>query len=357
MKIKGLDRRNFLKKSSLILGSLGISSYLKMEMLEDLSKMILPSAEAAPVMGGRINYCLEILAPGGYPLHEIFGTKGFTLNNIGRYVNHHDPSNIILAKNLFLSRRSDALARHADNIAYSNSIVDTNDHIPVPSVRMGGVVMSRTENIPTKAPASPSILFANTGVQNTLMGGVNLFGNFTGAMNSLNGYADFPRIETKDDFIALFQKPSIRATQQEVLAITETVKKLNKNMAESLLSRINKVDDAETLSSQSSKTLVTDYATLVSARLTQLKNERKFAIPSPIVPKGDRFAIDPDFGDTLSMAIAGFENSLFKSANIYLSTGDWHGRSNPRGEEGLQCQSAMYISRQLATAIDYMKAI
>src|SRR5688572_10104055 len=73
-KIRPIDRRSFLAKSSWILGGLGLSPLLQTEIAEKILKQMLPQAQAA---AGTTNRIVEICLRAGAPLMNLVTSPSY----------------------------------------------------------------------------------------------------------------------------------------------------------------------------------------------------------------------------------------------------------------------------------------
>ena len=324
MKNKLMDRRAFLRKTSFLLSGLGFGSTLQFEAHGDLFKKLFSRAEAAQ-LPSRPNYSLEILAPGGFPLTDMFPSPGMKRVDTGKYFNFYgDHREFLQNGNLWYSWAARDIGKYAPYIAVSEGVREVNVHIPVPATRMGGVVMLPGQVVPSRAPASPSILFAHKTPSNTVLPGINFSPDLD--IHSLNGMQNFPFLRNRLNYLELFRQPALSFSVSEILQITDAVRNLNEKLGQEMSKRLSKVEDAKLSSKQGAFFLTTDFRGAAAQDLNWVDGQRRLRYAVPKADPGDRFNVDPELGEMLKLTFVGFKNALFKSSMIFLSSGDWHSR-------------------------------
>ncbi|MEQ1876971.1 MAG: hypothetical protein ABL958_10025 [Bdellovibrionia bacterium] len=365
-KFPKVDRRDFLAKSSMILGSLGLSPLVQSEMAEKMLKEFLPQAEAAATTTNRV---VEICLRAGAPLMNLVAGANYVpsvTNTVPVSTNFHTDfaqisTNVTSnGRNVYLSSVGAPLIPFAENIAYTQGVMRPDGHTGLWSTRAGGNPVDDS-NIPMGTPATPGVYNAARSTLGSRLGGVNFNSSGGSVVNSLNGNADLSRVATQgndngtmanDDFVRMFGPKTLRVSNAERDAILNAVGKLNAIQQGHLNARLDSltVGEAKTSSDQSLVLMREDLKTVITNQFISMRDTMGFNVTPP---RGMGYPLSK----ALALTAIGFERNLMASSQVVMDITDFHGfNSTDRSGNLLPAQVAAHLANCLGPFLTYLRA-
>lgn len=361
-----VDRREFLAKSSFILGGLGLSPLVQSEITAKLLKEMFPQAQAA---AGTTNRIVEICLRAGAPLMNLVTGSNYVpsvTNTPPNATNFHTDFTGITTnpttngRNVYLSSVGAPLAPFADYIAYSQGVQRPDGHTGLWSTRAGGMPVDDA-NIPMGTPSTPSVYNGAKHMLGSRLSGVNFNSSGGSVVNSLNGNADLSRVQSQgtdngsmnnDDFVRMFGPKTLRISNAERDAILDAVGRLNGFQQGRLAARLDvtTVTEAKTASDQSLLLMREDLKTAVTTQFIDLRDNRGFNVTPP---RGMGYPLSK----ALALTAIGFERNLMASSQVVMDITDFHGfNSTDRSGNLLPAQVAAHLANCLAPFLAYLRA-
>lgn len=320
-----MNRRSFVTRSGLLLGSLGLANTFTTDLMGEISKTLLPTAHADTLAPRRV---LELCFRYGIPM-IIFGTgTEFTRLSQPRYSNFSYAGNEILkaagTANLYLNQDSSSLLPHASNIAITQGVLSEGGHTNLFNYRTGGL---------NKGKTSPVIELANSNPTQSIVSGVQWPGDIE---NQTNSHQNLNSVNPSG-FLGLFKNSKLRMSTEEVQEVLATATKLSRRQA---LLLENKTKDSLAQFKTYNKAMNlfnTDYSSLLNLS----------DMPSELTPSG----VYAQYRESLGLTLKGFANNLINSAVVPIQLGDWHGYQQNK-QLSLIIKN---ISGMIAATVDYLK--
>ncbi|HEX4924043.1 MAG TPA: hypothetical protein VFV50_08150 [Bdellovibrionales bacterium] len=365
-KSANIDRREFLAKSSWILGGLGLSPLLQTEIGQYVLRNLLPQAQAAT---GTTNRVVEICLRAGAPLMNLVTSASYVpsvTNTVPNSTNFHSDFTQIQTlptsngQNVYLASVGAPLAPYAENIAYSQGVMRPDGHTGLWSTRAGGNPVDDA-NIAMGTPAVPAVFNAARSTLGSRLGGVNFNSSGGAVVNSLNGNADLSRVSTtgtdngsmnNDDFVRMFGPKTLRLSNAERDAILTAVERLNVAQADRLRRRLDvaTVNEAKVASEQSLVLMREDLKTVITNQYINMRDTMGFNVTPP---RGMGYPLTK----ALALTAIGFERNLMASSQIVMDITDFHGfNSTDRSGNLLPAQVAAHLANSLRPFLDYLRA-
>lgn len=321
-----MNRRKFLNKTSLLLGTLGFSHAFKVDLLEKVHRTLIPQASADENEPRRV---LELCFRYGIPM-IMFGTgREFKQLKAPRYSNFSYAGNDVLqvsaASSLLLNVDSASLMPHADNIAITQGVQTTGGHTGMFNYREGGGGQGK---------ASQIIELANLNTTASLVQGIQWPGD---AQNSLAGKQNLTRV-TSTSLKDLFKQKTLKFKKDEMNLILEAANKVSRRQALLLddklkqsLTQFQAYDKAQSM-------FASDYAQLLSLS----------GMNPNLTPSGFR----PAVSEALGMTLKSMQHNLVNSSLVTIELGDIHGFQTDKQMSGV----IKPVSDMIAATVSYLKA-
>ena len=331
-----MQRREFINRAGFLLGSLGLPSSFKMDLMEKLIRSMNPDAVASAAQPVRL---LEICLRMGVPLIQ-FGTGAeFAKLTTPKYSNFAYAGNGIMkaagASNLYLNTDSAALAKHAANIAITSGIASDGAHTNMFNIRKGSTGLSLTTPIVELAAAN------STG---SLMNGVKWPGD---AINNTNGMRDLTQVNGAQDFLNTFKNQRLQMTNPELGAVLTAAQKLSHKQAVLLEDRLKDSLQQYQVHSNAIQTFNADYGAL----LTTSSLPSGLTSTAPVPPPCCSTASYADENKAIALSLKAMQNNLINSSMVVVELGDWHSFQQV-GQSGYVTRA---ISNTLTSAVDFLK--
>jgi hypothetical protein len=362
--IKGVDRRAFITKGSMALASLGISPWISAEVLSDIARMIIPTAEAQTPGGRGKRRLIEICIRAGAPLSNMTPPPNWAPSIGGTIATdtnfHSDFSAITInttssGRPVLLSRPAAALAPHASDIAYTQALIQMDGHTGLWSDRSGGMVVD-DNNIPSATAAAPAVFNAANSQLGAMLGGVH-FATSNGVVNSVNMFSDLPRLSSSnngldgnDPFVRMFGPKPLRLTAAERDAVLLGISKLGDAQFGRLKARLNpvSVDEAKKAQMEAAALLQTNIQAAIQSDYN--------SIIGTFTP-GNAMGTGYFLPKALALSAISFTRNLASTTMVTVDTGDWHGDNNTvRDDSARPARFSAYLAGCLAPLISYLKS-
>ena len=321
-----MDRRRFLTRAGLLLGSVGVAESFRIDLMDRISSSLLPKAEADELAPRRQ---LEICFRSGIPM-MIFGS-GQEFNSLAAsaYSNFsYAGSDVIRASsvsNLYMNTDSQALMPHASNIAITQGVMSQGGHTNLFNFREGGSGQGKT---------TPIVELANANPTGSLIHGVRWPGD---ARNSVNGERDLIALGATGDFQNLFRNPRLLFEGRELASILDTAQKLSRRQAIMLESKLkNSVGQSES-HRKATQMFKADYSQMLST-----------SGMSSVFASGSYMGVR----EAIARSLKGFEHNLINSSMVTVALGDWHGYQTDKQNASI----IRAMSQIIAAAVDFLKA-
>ncbi|MCB0367273.1 MAG: hypothetical protein H6624_01555 [Bdellovibrionaceae bacterium] len=296
---KQLSRRDFITKTTIALAATGLAPLDALDCAQTLAKRYLPLAEAderkTPVR------MIEIGLRSGVPMIMLGANDDFKRLSTPRHPNCPYSGNglTLTQNNLHLNTATMALQPYAGNIAITQGVANETGHSSLFAHRKGGA----TQNL-----RSPIIELISRNTTSSLMAGIQ-FG--TGVTNNTLGKADLQAVNTTT-FFDYFKKPTLKVSEIEADLIAKASRTLSRRQA-IMLERAQKTAIPHAESHASAVYLMTtDFS-------SQLVLDD---LPSGLLTGRQTTYRDPARG--MAMALKAMSLNLINSAQVVISTGDWH---------------------------------
>lgn len=366
IELTNTNRRDFLAKSSLALTSLGLSPMISAEILNDLSQMVMPGANAqTPGAAGR-RRLVSLHLRAGAPLQELTPPGGWIPaagNTVNNAVNFHTDMAAITTnmtssgRAVYLPSTATALVPHVEGIAATYSQLQMDGHSSLWSNQSGGMRVD-DNNIPMATPPSPTVFNAAKNQTGSSVAGIFFNSSGNSVVNSLNMYADLGRvtntnaaINTNDDFVALFGPKALRFNNTERDAVIRAIGSLGDAQVARLKSRLTpgSVDEAKKgqgeattlMQTNVQQAIITDYNAYMAAQGT-INAPRAMGYP---------------LTKALALSAVSFTRNLAQTTQVAIDITDFHGfNSTDRTGNLLPAQVATYLAQSLGAFITYLKA-
>ncbi len=326
-----MNRRNFLRNTSLMLSAYGLSQTFKIDLIEKLSREILPQAAAAENTPPR--RVLEICLRSGIPTMIIGTGEEFTALSAPRYSNFSYAGNQITkaqgTSNLYLNPDSVGLMAHASNIAITQGIRSEGGHTEMFNIREGGAGMRKV---------TPIIELANLNTTASIIHGTQWLRNMNNpeVQNSVGSYKNLVSTNAAS-FTNLFKQARLQFTGDELKKVLRAAERLSQRQAAQLEAQMKNAQGNVATYSQSLKMMNTDFSKLLDITTMDSRLSKNL---------GHGYA-----REAIAYSLKAFEHNLQNSAMVSINAGDWHGVQQPGDASGL----ARDISTILAATIEHMK--
>lgn len=294
-----ISRRDFITKATIALAASGLPPLDALDFAQTIAKKYLPIAEAdernIPIR------MIEIGLRSGVPMIMLGANDDFKKLSTPRHPNCPYSGNglTLMQNNLHLNTATMALKPYAGNIAITQGVANETGHTTLFAHRKGGA----TQNL-----RSPIIELASRNTTSSLMSGVQ-FG--TGVTNNTLGKSDLQMVNITT-FFDYFKKPTLKVTETEADLIAKASRTLSRRQA-IMLERAQKTAMPHAEAHASAVYLMTtDFS-------SQLVLDD---LPSGLIT--GRQATYRDSARGMAMALKAMSLNLINSAQVVISTGDWH---------------------------------
>ena len=341
-KFGNINRREFLIKASYLLGSVGVTPFLRAEMLYDFSKKFMPEALAADIGGSRVHHFFDLTFRAGMPLINIGTGVEFTALGAATFSNSPaTPSEMTKHGRsempIYLNPKTIALAPYASNLAITQGINVSNGHAATFNKRDAG-----------KNLVNPIIQHTARNASKFVVGGVNWFKSNGVTNNLTGGYSDLQGIADENAFNTLFTKPSLRLNDAEVAAVSEAAKGISRKQGELLEKRMKDPQNAMASQRKGMDLLTQDFTKALSVSSAE---RTAFRVGMTGASVGN---ITQDIGLAVIKSLKAMENGMLGNAQLTVNTNDWHG-DNTVGYANRQSAIGEHLAVILAATMDYLR--
>lgn len=325
-----MDRRLFLRNTALLLGTCGISSSFRLDLMERLYKTVLPEVEAATTQPRRL---LEIGLRSGIPVMMFATGREFAQLSMPRYSAFaYSPSEILKSErvsNLYFNVDSQALLPYAEHIAITQGVQTLGGHTNNFNYREGGF---------GKNKITPAVELANRNTTQSLLHGALWLRNSNSPelVNVTEGAQDLIRTNP-DSFTGLFKVGRLKFTGEELNTIIQAANSLSQKQVENLEFRLKNAGNHAATYSKAMNLFSTDYSSLLSTQ----------NMDSAFLSGNHRYA-----RTGIAQSLKAFEHNLLNSATVTILLGDWHNRRYP----GDISPTVAELSQLFAATIQHMQA-
>lgn len=357
-------RRDFLKKSSLILAGAGLSPIKHQEILKALSELFISRAEAQ-VASGPVDFVIDIAVRAAYPFGDLFAPPGFLRpdsdpqrglifqpNEVSRF----DASP---GRSLWLTpaARSFNGAVGLENFAANIAFIDCGDspetqHKPIWASRMGGTYLDEQGNVAQNAGASLVPLFVNEvskkkADQAPFVPGVIM--SRGACIESYRGYPQLTPLASIQTLTNVFTPRIPLIGQTEATAVLDALKKINSlQETQQLRNRLTGSDNATSASEQGAKLILENKGSQIQNDYDSLRSSFQVGTLT-----GNGIGSPIDFGESLLLALIGFKYNLIGGAAIHIDVDHMH---LPEEYTTLAAKGrALYVAQRLAALIQVLK--
>ena len=351
-KFSNLNRREFLLKASYLLGSVGVTPFVRAEMLYDFSKKFMPEALASDIGGSQVHHFFDLTFRFGMPLINIgTGVEFANLGGATYYNSPATPGSMLMRgrgdRPIWLNGKTQDLAIYASNLAITQGVSVSDRGLHVSYFNKRG---------PGKNLVTPIIQHAARNSSKFVVGGVHWFkapeqdvnGN---VMNVLTGgFSDLQGIPSEDAFNSLFTKPNLRLSEAEVAAVSEATKGISGKQGRLLEQRMNDAKNAVANQAKAMDLMTQDYNKVLEVTPEERKAFR-------VGRTGTEFSlgeIPQDIGLAMIKSLKAMQNGLLGNAQITVQTGDWHGAKS-FSDMNRQNVVGEHLAAILAATMEYLR--
>jgi hypothetical protein len=358
------QRREFLKKSSLILAGAGLSPTKQSLLLSGLAQLFIPSVQAQSATT-PVDFVIDIGVRAAYPFCDLFAPPGFLRGD-------SDPQRgMIFAPNeitqhaaspgrsLWLSPAARSfngavgLENFADNIAF----IDCGDspetqHKPIWASRMGGAFLDESGEISSTAGASLGPLFANEvarlrGPNAPFVPGVIM--SRGACRESYNGYPTLSPLANVQQLASAFTSRAPLIGRTEMVAVISALNKINKlQETHQMKNRLSDSGVATSGSEQGTKLILEDRGQAITTDYNTLRSD--FLVGTGIF---NGLGSPLDLGESFLLAFIGFKYNLVGAATIHIDIDHMH-LPEEYGTPAAKLR-ALYLGQRLAALIRELK--
>ena len=332
-----MQRRQFINRAGFLLGSLGLPSSFKMDLMDKLMRSMNPEAMAGAAQPVRV---LEICLRMGVPFLQ-FGTgQEFAKLPSAKYANFAYSGNGIIpatgVSNLYLNKDSASLLKHANNIAITSGIASDGAHTNDFNIRKGATAMGLV---------APIVELANNNSTGSLLTGVKWPGD---TVNQTGGGRDLTHVTNSQDFINTFKNQRLQMTNPELGAVLTAAQKLSHSQAVQLEDRLKDSLQQYQIHSNAVQTFSADYGALLQTQSLPEGLDPKVNVPPPCCSSQTYDVVQNGIG----LSLKAMQHNLINSAMVVVELGDWHSFQ--------QIGSMNYVTKALSDTIsgtlDFLKA-
>ena len=355
------NRRGFLTKAGLLLGTIGAEETLKLDLLEKMARQIVPTANANSGSMSK-GYGIEIVFRAGVPFSGLGGSQSMydMVSSGTRFPNFPYPA-MDLTRVVSTGGREmyvPTASAFNDPAIFNNLVLSTgfapNQNGHSNQITYRGHMFNR----PTQVVASAS---AHTG--NSVIPGVNFGYNQQVAMNSLSvtsgrTLSDFAAVTTTAQLSQLFARTTLRLSQNEVNLVNEASSRLSKIQMERMRRRLASAEDVEKAASDGNKLVVTDLSQVLNQSMATLSAQSGFQPSAMNFQGGAGNTVNlRNLGPALAGIISAMKANLIRGATITVNHVDWHGfRGMPEQGTTEPRDFFMNLARVVAAAWKEAKA-
>jgi hypothetical protein len=322
-----MNRRNFISRAGLLLGSVGVAETFKLDLINKIGASILPKAHGATVVPKRQ---IEICFRAGIPMMMFATGREFTALNSPQYSNFSYAGNQILrseqVSNLYFNQDSQSLMRHAANIAITQGVQVEGGHTNLFNYRQGAAGRGLTTPIVELADLNPT---------GSVIHGVQWPG---AAINRNNQTRDLVRLANTNDFMNLFKNPVLALTKEELGSVLSAAQKLSRRQALLLEDKLENSLAQSDSQRKAAQMFAVDYSALLSTN----------GMAQPLMSTGSYAGVRTAFARSLK----GMQHNLINSSMVVIDLGDWHGYQTDKQNATIIRE----ISQIISSVVDFLKA-
>lgn len=337
-----MNRRGFLTKAGLFLGTVGVADSFKLDLLDKLSRSLIPNAQADLNPPIRM---VEICLRSGFPITTLAQSK--QLNSSDKMFanfNHANngtarpmPTNAVSAKNIIYNTDSQVLLPFADNIAVTQGIeVDPTGHSALFDYRRGGAGGMKV---------SQAVETSNLNTTSSLVTGV-IFPRHSGGdvSNSVADQKDMEQVRDVAAFKTLFKSPRLRLTASETGTVLDAANSLSAAQALKLEGKLKEATRVSGTQANAAALFTTDFtqALNVTSNMPEFFN---FSIMSQNDFESAR--------ERLATGLKAMSMNLINSLVVTIDFGDIHAANGTALALGPMVSD---LSNLIANTIKYLKA-